>query len=336
MNIRLYILAIISILTSGSAVAQDPAFSQFFSSPLNINPALTGNINGDWRIISNMRDQWVGPASPYQTGTISFDTKILQRKIPENSSIGIGGMLMMDQAMQGAIKSSYASLNTSYSIQLSSDGGDHRLGMGIGLIYGNRRVDYTKLNFEEQFTGYGFDTYLPTGEAALSQMKGYISTSIGLLYSYSTTYSNFDAGFGAFHLNKPKRTVLEDPNQSLAPRYVGHMNFETYLNEYLVLNTNAIYQNQAGTSYYSVGGAIGYFLSNEGEDNIILNGGMWYWSKNAVIPYVGLVYKNFQVGVSYDVTISKLSQASIKPKTFEISLILRGASEKEFIPCPWK
>jgi hypothetical protein len=82
------------------------------------------------------------------------------------------------------------------------------------------------------------------------------------------------------------------------------MNFETYLNQYLVLNTNAIYQNQAGTSYYSVGGAIGYFLSDEGEDNIILNGGLWYWSKNAVIPYVGLVYKNFQVGVSYDVTIS--------------------------------
>jgi type IX secretion system PorP/SprF family membrane protein len=336
MNIRLHIIAFIAILTTGSAKAQDPAFSQFFSSPLNVNPALTGNINGDWRVISNLRDQWVGPASPYRTGTISFDTKILQRKIPENSSIGIGGMMMLDQAMEGAIKSSYASLNTSYSIQLGADAGDHRLGMGIGLIYGNRRVDYTKLNFEEQFTGYGFDTNLPTGEAALSQMKGYVSTSMGLLYSFTSTYSNFDAGVSAFHLNKPKRTVLEDPKQSLAPRYVAHMNFETFLNDYLVLNTNAVYQNQAGTSYYQAGAAIGYFLSTEGEENVILNAGMWYWSKNAVIPYVGMVYKNFQVGVSYDVTVSKLSEASIKPKTFEIALIIRGATEKEFIPCPWK
>ena len=201
MNIRLHIIAFIAILTTGSAKAQDPAFSQFFSSPLNVNPALTGNINGDWRAIANLRDQWVGPASPYRTGTISFDTKILQKKIPENSSIGIGGMMMLDQAMEGAIKSSYASLNTSYSIQLGADAGDHRLGMGIGLIYGNRRVDYTKLNFEEQFTGYGFDTNLPTGEAALSQMKGYVSTSMGLLYSFTSSYSNFDAGVSAFHLN---------------------------------------------------------------------------------------------------------------------------------------
>jgi len=316
--------------------AQDPSFSQFFSSPLNINPSLTGNINGDWRVISNMRDQWVGPASPYRTGTISFDTKILQRKLPENSTIGLGGMMMIDQAMQGAIKSSYASLNSSYSLLLNSDGINNRLSMGVGLIYGNRRIDYNKLNFGEQFNGYGFDTNLPTGEAALSQMKPYVSTSAGLLYSFSTTYSNLDIGASAFHLNKPKRTVIEDPKQYLDPRYVLHANFETFLQDGLVLNTNAVYQNQSGASYYSAGAALGYFLSDAKDENIIVNAGMWYWSKNAIIPYVGLVYKNFQVGVSYDVTISKLAQASIKPKTFEISLILRGASEKEFIPCPWK
>src|SRR4030095_6911454 len=44
---------------SFSLHAQDPSFSQFFSSPLNINPALTANINADWRLISNYRDQWL-------------------------------------------------------------------------------------------------------------------------------------------------------------------------------------------------------------------------------------------------------------------------------------
>ena len=94
---------------------QDPSFSQFFSSPLNINPALTANINADWRMISNLRDQWIGPASPYITGTVSFDRKILQNKIPnvaEKNVIGIGGMLMFDHAMAGVVKSTYASLNT--------------------------------------------------------------------------------------------------------------------------------------------------------------------------------------------------------------------------------
>jgi hypothetical protein len=83
------------------------AFSQFFSSPLNINPALTANINADWRLISNFRDQWVGPASPFVTGTISFDTKVMQNKTPdmtESNYLGLGGMLMFDHAMSGVVK----------------------------------------------------------------------------------------------------------------------------------------------------------------------------------------------------------------------------------------
>ena len=62
------------------AKAQDPSFSQFFSSPLNINPALTANINADWRVIANFRNQWIGPASPYITGTISYDAKMFRKK----------------------------------------------------------------------------------------------------------------------------------------------------------------------------------------------------------------------------------------------------------------
>jgi hypothetical protein len=43
------------------AFAQDPSFAQFFSSPLNVNPALTARINSQWRAIANFRDQWIGP-----------------------------------------------------------------------------------------------------------------------------------------------------------------------------------------------------------------------------------------------------------------------------------
>ena len=118
------ITIIFSLTVMQISYAQDPAFSQFFSSPLNINPALTGNINGDWRIISNFRDQWIGPASPYTTGTASYDRKILQHKmpgVPEEDVMGVGAMIMYDYAMGGIVKSTYASLNLSYSIKLSQE-----------------------------------------------------------------------------------------------------------------------------------------------------------------------------------------------------------------------
>src|SRR6186997_1001569 len=159
---------ILSLVVGQFCYAQDPSFSQFFSSPLNINPALTGNINGDWRLISNFRDQWVGPASPFVTGTISFDTKAMQNKTPdmaENNYLGLGGMLMFDHAMSGVVKSTYASLNLAYSIKITeTEYYTERIALGFGAIYGDKNIDFSRVDFEEQFTGFGFNRNLPTGE----------------------------------------------------------------------------------------------------------------------------------------------------------------------------
>src|SRR5690349_15090973 len=193
------------------AFAQDPSFSQFFSSPLNINPSLTANINSKWRLVTNFRDQWIGPASPYTTGTISYDSKIMKDKLPETSTLGLGGMLMYDYAMSGIHKSIYGSLNVSYNITLSDNLGDHRLGIGVGGIVASKRIEFQRLIYPEQFAGNGFDTNLPSGEAALTNMKPYISSSAGATYSYTNDRTNIDAGLAVFHLNRPKQTVLDDP-----------------------------------------------------------------------------------------------------------------------------
>ncbi|MEO6000662.1 MAG: PorP/SprF family type IX secretion system membrane protein [Chitinophagaceae bacterium] len=337
-KVRIAIVFYLLLIMNNTLFGQDPNFSQFFSSPLNINPALTANISSDWRLISNIRNQWLGPASPYVTGTISFDSKIFDNKIvnvAENNFMGIGAMLMYDYAMSGIIKSTYGSLDWSYNIKLAEGLSKQRLAIGFAGTYGSRHVDFSKLDFQSQFTGTGFNTNLPTGEAALSNMKPYFALSAGLTYSFRTENSNLDMGISGFNLNRPKQTFLKDENQNVPIRKVAHLNFETYLNERTVLNTNGVYQYQSGASYFSVGGALGYFLQD--EDKTMINAGLWYWSKNAIIPYFGFSYKDFQVGISYDITISKLTQATRKPSTWEISLILRGSKNPlNIIPCPWK
>src|SRR5215212_4450399 len=200
------IVFVILLTISSYCYGQDPSFSQFFSSPLNINPALTANINADWRMVMNLRDQWIGPASPYATGTISYDSKILQKRIPnvaEDNIMGLGGMIMYDHAMSGIVKATYASANLSYNIKLAEGAGTHRLGLGFGAIYGRKFIDFNRLDFQDQFTGFGFNTNLPTGENALSNMKPYFSASAGILYSLGTENSNFDLGVAGYHLNRP-------------------------------------------------------------------------------------------------------------------------------------
>jgi len=344
-------------------MAQDPSFSQFFSSPLNVNPALTGAINGKWRIISNYRNQWSGPTNPYTTGTISVDDKILQNTVTnyvdEITRMGIGGMMMYDQGMGGALKSNFASFNISGNVRLASSpgyepdgnrirhlskikmdegGAEHRIGIGIGVSYGKKWLDPTKLTFGEQFNGNGFDKNLPTGEMALSNMKSFLSLNAGLLYSCITGNSNFDLGVAAFHLNQPRQTFLEDDKEVLPRRYVIHSNFETILTDQVVLNTNAIYQYQSGASYFSVGGALGYSPNTSDERNLIINAGAWYWSRNAVVPYIGFGYDNFQFGLTYDITISDLKKTPERVQTFELCMIWRGTGSKSdgVIPSPWR
>lgn len=322
------------------ACAQDPNFSQFFSSPLNINPGLTGNINADWRAISNFRNQWITPASPYMTGTVSFDTRLVRDAIAhvsDDNYFSIGTMLMYDRAMAGVVKGTYASLNLAYSLKvLENDGYTHRFSVGFGGIYGRKYIDYSRVDFEEQFAGYGFNTNLPTGESALSNMKPYFSMSAGLVYSITSEHSNFDMGVSGFHINTPNQTFLQDENQELAMRKVAHSNFEYMINDRFVLNANGVYQKQSSASYFSVGGGIGHYIG-DASSNTLLNVGVWYWSKNAIVPYVGLAHKDMQFGLSYDITTSKLTQASFNPGTWELSIILRGKRKPTgVIPCPWK
>ncbi|MES1226414.1 MAG: type IX secretion system membrane protein PorP/SprF, partial [Bacteroidota bacterium] len=46
------------LLLGTAALAQDPNFSQFFASPLTLNPALTGKFDGVYRVAGNYRNQW--------------------------------------------------------------------------------------------------------------------------------------------------------------------------------------------------------------------------------------------------------------------------------------
>ncbi len=332
------LVLVILLLSLFSSQAQDPSFSQFWASPLNINPALTGNINGDWRVIMNFRSQWIGPTAPYITGTISHDRKLFVETLPEGQRFSVGGMFMYDRTMGGVLQSVYGSGNVSYNVQIAEGyNNNHYLGAGVGLIYGHKRMDWTRVVFGEQYNGRGFDVNLPTGEFSLSAMKPYLSSSAGLTYSVGGDRANFDFGVAGFHLNQPRQTFLEDDNERLATRWVVHANYERNLNNGLVLTTNGVYQRQTTASYFSVGGGLGYVVDE--ASNTSVSAGIWYWSKNAIVPYLGFSKGKMQFGFSSDVLISKLRDSPGKRSTWEVSVIFRDIKRKNsgIIYCPpWK
>ena len=87
-DIMLFTLLIVIQITS---LAQDFHFSMNQLSPLNLNPAIVGNFDGDFRINSNHRSQWSAVTIPYSTYSISADLNT-KKQLP------IGFVINQDRA----------------------------------------------------------------------------------------------------------------------------------------------------------------------------------------------------------------------------------------------
>jgi len=334
-NLLVPFLLITILSTAGSICrAQDPNFSQFFSSPLTISPALAGNGESQWRAMANLRNQWVGLGSPYRTKSISVDGKLVEGEYNNNNYVGIGGMVLMDDAMEGIYKSTHVALNAAYHLTLDAEA-RHGIAVGLGGVYSRTNIDFSQLTFGQQLSSTGFNRALPTGEPALNNMQGFASVCAGLMYTFTSENTYTDFGVSGYRFIKTKNSVYNDSSQYESPRYNAHFDFGTTLNERTNLSLNAIYQTQAKVSSMTFGGTLGLYHGEEDYSLRVLNLGMYYRVGDAIIPYIGYVYNSLQLGLSYDVTVSTLKSAAVTPKTFELSLIYRYS--KTFInkiPCP--
>src|SRR3954452_25468987 len=105
-----------------TANAQDPHFSQFFASPLTLNPALTGKFDGNLRVAGNYRNQWPTINRAFTTTTVSVDFPIMRNHIAPTDTWGLGVMGYSDQSANSALKFNYLSVSTACHKGLDEDG----------------------------------------------------------------------------------------------------------------------------------------------------------------------------------------------------------------------
>src|SRR4026208_572177 len=111
-KLLLTLLSLASVITV--SLAQDPNFSQFFASPLTLNPALTGKFNGLFRVAGNYRNQWPSISNAFITSTASVDFGILQNRLVPEDTWGVGFVAMTDKTANGILSSNYFSITTAY------------------------------------------------------------------------------------------------------------------------------------------------------------------------------------------------------------------------------
>ena len=324
---------IFAVLIGVCVRAQDPHFSQFFASPLTLNPAFTGKFDGQWRLAVNHRDQWPSIPKAYVTTSGSFDFGIMKDKLPAGDVFGIGISGLSDASANDQLKLNYGSLSISYHKALDEDG-YNTIGAGFQGTYSSLTLDEGKLTFEDMLRQNGF-TGARTDFLSNGNNQNYLDLNAGILFSGSSNgNNNYYAGVSVYHINRPK-VGFKDQNYYLANRITVHGGGSVPVADALKLNASFIYQSQGKANEITLGGALEYALNNDDANPSNIFVGSWIRLNDAIIPYVGLEVNGLRIGASYDVNVSSLKTATSSRGGSEFSLIyIKRKSESKGIPCP--
>ncbi len=313
--------------------AQSYHFSQFFSTPLLTNPANTGLIDGSYRVASNLRSQGKSSPSPFFTGYVSGDVSFLKNSLPAGHKAGTGVFFMTDKSLGGASQTNSIGLSAAYHVGLD-EFGENSLGLGFQGTYNQRRLDFNRLSFGNQFGNNGYDASLPTGETLNNLNRSYFDVNAGLMYNANLEDKSFFIGGSVYNILRHKDNVVAE-EYKMPARYVFQAGGQIFIGELAKVYFSFTNMSQARANETSVGGAFGLQLSESDIRNEI-NLGMWYRYKDAIIPYIGYYYQGFQLGLSYDYTVSELKTATQVRNGYELTLIYRGSDKTKLrTVVPW-
>lgn len=317
------------------AGAQDPNFSQFFASPLTLNPALTGKFDGVLRVAGNYRNQWPTINNAYTTYTLSADAGILKNHIPESDQFGVGLLAFSDKSGNGVLQNNFLGLSTAYHKALDENG-YNQLGLGFQGTFVSKTLNVKGLHFEDMLRSDGFTGITSETFSGSSLNVSYFDMNAGILFNGSSDgENNYYVGASMYHLTRPKESFVEG-NYIKDPRLTLQAGGMLPLADMNAVHFSAIHSRQAGAHNTVLGGA--YMLNVNGDPqsptNLYL--GSWFRLGDAVIPYIGLEFGSLHFGATYDVNVSSLKPGSNMRGGAEFSLIYvqKPSDPNKRLNCP--
>jgi type IX secretion system PorP/SprF family membrane protein len=312
--------------------AQDMHFTQFYSSPLYLNPAYTG-ADVCSRISATYRNQWPGISKTYKSYLFSVDHYI------QTYNLGIGLLFGNDVAGTGNLRTTVINPLLAYEATLTK-----KLMMRVGVQpgIGIRSINFNNLIFGDQIARGGASTTIETP----TESKTFFDIGAGAL-AYTKKYW---LGVSFYHLNKPNETLRGESEESIVPlKYSVHGGYKYTINpdEKEEIQRKSVsaafhYRGQAEFDQFD----IGFYYSQ-----YVFNAGLWYrgipglksykpgYSNNdAVSVIIGVRTDRMNIGYSYDYTISKLTNMSHGAHELSVSYQLCKLKKKKkkrlLVPCP--
>lgn len=325
---RSLISIILSLLMSGSIYGQDFHLSQYFASPLSLNPAMTGVFNGDIRLAANYRNQWGGFHS-FQSFVASVDGALYHNKKTGNFW-GAGVMFASDIFQDSEYTASQVGLGGSYNIMLSKRPMQY-LSYGVQLSMMQRQFDGA-LDFGTFWEeGVNYDPGVGN-----STEVTFFDVSTGLLwYMVLNESTDVYAGLGVFHVTNPNQSVLSEGDDPLLRKIAAHAGAEFALSGKVSMLPTALFLLQGPSKEINGGTYLKRKLDKRNKVAIYL--GAWYRlvdnevngiGSDAVILGTRFDVRGLNIGFSYDINVSQLRSVSNLQGGPEVSLIYVKSFER--------
>ncbi len=305
MKLKYFLVAIVCFSCISGVFGQDIHYSQFFNSPLNISPGLTGAFQGNQRITANLRQQWKSVPVDYRSLDLAYDHKHAPTDSTNNLNFGV--ILNYDIAGDVNLKNTGLNVFVSYGYRLSEK---FRVMPGISIGFAQRRFDYASVTTGNQWNGRNYDPTIPAENIGAEDIS-FLNISAGLNLNYAESDRSYiDFGVGLNNLNSPSQAF--NPNADYDAVLARRLNFygmgSIKLAKKVDFIGNAIYQNQAPAQEVLLNGQAKIYIDKGLSKAVFFGIGMR--AGDALYPMVAIQYDNIYAAFSYDINNSPFDIAT--------------------------
>ncbi len=326
-----------------AVLAQDKHFTQFYASPLTLNPALTGAFEGRYRAGIIHREQWRDVLEkPYTSFSASADLRLDMRYSSKfRDKIGLGMLFYRDKVSGIDFGTTHMAVSGSYHKALSVDGSQYlTLGLQGGLT--QRNLNYELLTFQDQFNG--IDGYtIPTAEGFPENSFSFGDLSTGLNYAFTRGKFGLYLGGAIHHILQPNVSFYEDPDlpkNKLYRKYSTQFGLQIPVTDRFMILPRVLYARQGPHAEANAGTNFRMVVNRAGD--IALQLGSWVrpvqyednsLQLDALVLLAGFEYNGLLIGFSYDANLQDIA-ATRSRNAYEFSIIYIGEYENDTLLCP--
>lgn len=350
--------------------SQDIHFSDFTMAPLRLNPGLTGSFKGTYRASGIYRDQWrsVSNSRPFATfmGSIEFNVK--GNLLLDNDWVAGGLSFLNDNAGGLGFKTSVTGLNLGYHLGLDKN---YKNVASVGVSFGSTNISInrngflgsslTDINVQPDYDAGEGEPIIPLGPDGETNPAKFSDISLGFTYKAELDGgSQVRFGITGAHLTGGERSItaaggsVNDPNDPNDPnpptptrptRNIDVQKFNlvlfgqasTLMGKRARLNPAFLFMTAGGQTQFQLQSTVDYLVNAKEEFSLTGGLGIRTIPFDAGYLIAGVKIKDIAVRVTYDLTLSNLTQAG--GNSFELSVgyigrIFKEPKTKPAIFCP--